>query len=962
MRKHFLSWTVLIALSAGSAQALGPEWLSTPQPIGTVMDMTAGTGIAISGGGAHWAASWEDLTVLHVAGHTPAGELHVFSPKSATTFRVDNVTRQTGVFVKGAPIAWLGSQGEHLAAIKHDNSAVVLFTRNPGPPSSWTAASLPSTYTSFSGNLVAWVTPSSPAMEHVAATASTGEIVVFERAAGTDLFTEVNVTAQTQATGLRVLAREGGLGGGWGTGGDAGSQVFDQLVVAARDGKVYYLDSSPPFTQQWTAREVPLPAGHKPTTDVAGWLTPISRREYVAVRTESNALLAMRRSDPRDPWETFNLTEIDGEEVSGRPAPYNSDAESWRDGLIAPGKNGQALLFWPSTLSPLWHVLDITELIGAAAPLLSASWNPSVSLLSDAVTGAGPDQHLRLVRDFRPARNLTERVSEPFETLRARSGSRKTLTILWNPETNAGNCGAVPNCKTCDPAQIGTGVGLKFPKQSADDMMARVTAYFRENSGGLLTVDNAATIGWFTSLRHGAHYAEEHGPGKCEDGWSLAGGGDVEKLAEAVRQADAGFDFRRFDTNNDKTLSADELTVIVMIPGATADRGAVRPVVAENNAALVVDGVTIREVIEITVGSSGVPHLGTVARELSRHVLGHVDMSWGSPFPRPASALGALALMDGVEAQGHLDAFIKLKLGWVRPRMIWNPGEYRLNDVETRHSVRVLLHPTRGTGEFFLFENRFRGTTFDKGLPADGLAVYHVLQDPIARQNARPPFYVSAADWGRVGVADWGHRAVRLIPPVSNRGYVSDGGPSVPYNDAQSLWRQDAGYELGPFPSSRGRAWLRWAEGTASTNPGVAIRSISAAGPEMQFTVAMVPTLNPTLCATLGKNCGTINDGLGGQVECGTCTAPYECSDHNVCACTPRSCDGHICGRLDRGCNLGEIDCYGDECHEGSTCYKDPRASWHFCRQIPEPCKCGGKPDNCLPCQEDPLAPPPPMR
>ena len=69
-------------------------------------------------------------------------------------------------------------------------------------------------------------------------------------------------------------------------------------------------------------------------------------------------------------------------------------------------------------------------------------------------------------------------------------------------------------------------------------------------------------------------------------------------------------------------------------------------------------------------------------------------------------------------------------------------------------------HQTDGSGcEYLIFANRFRGTTFDRNLPADGLAVYHVLQDD--RPPAAPPFFLSLADWGRF--TDWGHRAVRLL-------------------------------------------------------------------------------------------------------------------------------------------------------------------------------------------------------
>ncbi len=928
MKKQFLMWAAIV-LPASLAAAQGSQWLSTPQPIGSVFDVTRETGVAFSGDVTHWEIRRADDTSEHLAGRTPSGTLHMFS-WGTVVHRHDDVTARTGVAIKGSPVAWVAQEREQIAAISSAD-AVTLFTRTSALV--WTKSDLSAgTGKKFKGPLVGWVTPTDPPREHVAALSTEDELLVFSRS-GDDPFLNVDVT---EKTGLKF----NGLGGAWNIKGDLFT-VVHLVAVGLADNKLYDLTSA--NLRNWTATEIPMPAGHTATTDVSAWLSSFTSTENVAVRTQSNALVVLSRSSAGGNWEESDLTAIDGEEVTGRPVSYQEGT------LAVRGKDGRALIFWRTTRSPLWHLLDLTELHGVA-------WDGTpAGRGADLIAGVDPnDHHLRIVWDFTRARFLTEEVGERFETLRAQSGTRQTVTIVWNPETTTANCNPT-GCKSCELADIGK--GLKLEPAKADAAMRDVSAYFRENSGGLLAVANT-TLGPFTSLKHRAHYAEDHGPGKCEDGWSDPGGGDIEKLAEAVRQAEAGFDFKSKDANGDGTLSPDELAVVVMIPREAGDRGSVRPVVAESNADLVVDGVMIPTIVEINVGTSGLPHLGTIARELSRQIFNHVDMSWGMPFPRPATALGALTPMDGVGAQGHHDGFSKLKFGWVRPRLIWHPGDFRVKDVETGHSVRVLLNPARGVGELFLIENRFRGgSTFDKGLPADGLAIYHVLQDPTARQSARPPFYVSAPDWSRIGADDWGHKAVRLLPPVANRGYVS-GGSSVPYNDSQSLWRQDAGYDLGPFPSAsaRGQSWLRWADGPATTNPGVAIRNISAAGSEMQFTVATVPALNTAFCATLGKNCGRVNDGLGGQVECGTCTAPATCRSDNVCRCTENQCDGR-CGSIDRRCEPGSINCFGN-CPEGSFCVVVSPGTRPFCKRELN-CECGAVGGRCRPCPRDPLAPPP---
>lgn len=76
---------------------------------------------------------------------------------------------------------------------------------------------------------------------------------------------------------------------------------------------------------------------------------------------------------------------------------------------------------------------------------------------------------------------------------------------------------------------------------------------------------------------------------------------------------------------------------------------------------------------------------------------------------------------------------------------------------------------------------------------------------------------------------------------------------------------------------------------------------------------------NP-ICDALGKNCGEIDDGMGGKVDCGTCPEGYTCGLDipNVCGCHPRDCTGLNCGTIDRGCGKGPLDC--GQCTGFETC------------------------------------------
>jgi GH18 family chitinase len=77
----------------------------------------------------------------------------------------------------------------------------------------------------------------------------------------------------------------------------------------------------------------------------------------------------------------------------------------------------------------------------------------------------------------------------------------------------------------------------------------------------------------------------------------------------------------------------------------------------------------------------------------------------------------------------------------------------------------------------------------------------------------------------------------------------------------------------------------------------------------------------PTTCAAQGKDCGSISDGCGGTLSCGSCSSPETCgggSVANVCGCTPTAtCGGMNCGSIPDGCG-GSISC--GTCTSPATC------------------------------------------
>lgn len=81
----------------------------------------------------------------------------------------------------------------------------------------------------------------------------------------------------------------------------------------------------------------------------------------------------------------------------------------------------------------------------------------------------------------------------------------------------------------------------------------------------------------------------------------------------------------------------------------------------------------------------------------------------------------------------------------------------------------------------------------------------------------------------------------------------------------------------------------------------------------------------PVTCSQAGAECGTIDDGCGGTLSCGSCTAPQTCGGGgtpNVCgqtACVPKTCEalGANCGWANDGCGT-QVNC--GSCPVTQTC------------------------------------------
>lgn len=85
-------------------------------------------------------------------------------------------------------------------------------------------------------------------------------------------------------------------------------------------------------------------------------------------------------------------------------------------------------------------------------------------------------------------------------------------------------------------------------------------------------------------------------------------------------------------------------------------------------------------------------------------------------------------------------------------------------------------------------------------------------------------------------------------------------------------------------------------------------------------------TCTPTTCAEKGADCGSIPDGCGGSLNCGSCASPSTCGGGgtpNVCGtsntCVPKTCASleKNCGSVSDGCG-GTLNC--GSCTSPATC------------------------------------------
>jgi len=196
--------------------------------------------------------------------------------------------------------------------------------------------------------------------------------------------------------------------------------------------------------------------------------------------------------------------------------------------------------------------------------------------------------------------------------------------------------------------------------------------------------------------------------------------------AIAISAADADFNFALYDVNLDGTVTNEELTIVIVYSGSYATGPwphhywTVNPVATG-------DGVNVEGEYSMVGENSPM--------STSAHELGH-DLNLPDLYDTglDSEGIGNYGLMGTGAWCGptHMTAWSKMQLGWLTPTIVTNSQYFTVRDVETNPEAYILYNPSYSTTEYFLVENRWRGTSYDNIpglggiLPDQGINIYHI--------------------------------------------------------------------------------------------------------------------------------------------------------------------------------------------------------------------------------------------
>src|SRR3990172_892027 len=277
--------------------------------------------------------------------------------------------------------------------------------------------------------------------------------------------------------------------------------------------------------------------------------------------------------------------------------------------------------------------------------------------------------------------------------------------------------------------------------------------YYLETSYGQFSFSDQGNWAWITAWND---------PGTPGDESTIAywstpaneccGGGGV--MRWALRSLDvAGYNFAPRDTNGDGKISFGQELAYLLIYANTFGNfdGRMRGMPG----GLSLDGKSIEGAGCLV--ASGVPWITLYAHELAHQFSSggggaHFLTDYYGIIPQN---IGQFTLMGfsgfgsspGVTPNGphHLDPYSKLKLGWYPGTVVSADGFVSIPNAETSATAFILHEPAHGKDEYFMVENRWKGTSYDNtdaligplpapfdaqgaaaDIPDEGLLIWHV--------------------------------------------------------------------------------------------------------------------------------------------------------------------------------------------------------------------------------------------
>lgn len=312
--------------------------------------------------------------------------------------------------------------------------------------------------------------------------------------------------------------------------------------------------------------------------------------------------------------------------------------------------------------------------------------------------------------------------------------------------------------------------------------------YYRNESGGNAVLVNAGVLGWYAADKPPEHYWSDEEISHQGDGYKT---GAAERLGEALRRADDDFDFSKYDANGDRKITADELSIFIVIPQLGDPQNVIAtPYSAEDPTAvpLVADGVTIGAVDQLYIGTP----LGSDS-EFGAILFGFAKQAFD--LSELSSTNGSFSLMSDHASGLRLDPYNRIKIG-AKIDLIPKVAEVSQQNLGSNISgggiIRIDRDQPDGPGlgtEYFLIENREHGV-YDGALPDIGIAIWDVNGSNVSLKRL---------------------------------------DSATPLNDTRALWRRDNGASL---PTA---LELSWASDNARS--GVRLLNVTDAGAVMDFTL-----------------------------------------------------------------------------------------------------------------------------